>query len=173
MRALRRLHRVSIHHRYHPCLQSTTFLTITSCRWVQTTYGIPPGRLTEGTIENGHKTVKLIKNNFARSHSYKAELTDIMVGSNWRADLMLAWEATKGQQYRYGNIRKSSSKTEVVEENKKAEEAMDVVEETGEGDQGLDEAEEEEMEEEDEVVFAPFPTAEDAAEENADDNAEK
>ena len=33
--------------------------------WVQQNFNIPPGQLTEGTIERGHKNIKLCKVSFS------------------------------------------------------------------------------------------------------------
>ena len=108
-------------------------MTLSPCRWVQQELGIPPGRLTEGTIECGHKMVKLLKTSFsrclsnlhllhlhlhlhplARNHSYKAENFDILTGCSWRSDPLVLWEGAIGQKYRHGNIRRSSADMELA-----------------------------------------------------------
>lgn len=76
---------------------------------MQTTYGFPPGCLTEGTLERGHGRVKLNVTCFSRNHSYKAENQDVMVRCLWCTDPLLLWERDFGQQIKAGNLRPRSS----------------------------------------------------------------
>ena len=65
---------------------------------MQETYNIPPGRLTEGTIERGHGRVKLITICFSRNTSFKAEITDVLTRCLWASDVLLLWERHYGQK---------------------------------------------------------------------------
>ena len=87
---------------------------------MQTTYNIPPGCLTEGSIEPGHQNLKKCKSCFSRSafliitviyliprnDSFKGENYDIMVHCSCISDILLHWEREHGQQIKPGYMKK-------------------------------------------------------------------
>ena len=87
---------------------------------MQTTYNIPPGCLTEGSIEHGHQNLKKCKSCFSRSafliitliyliprnDLFKGENHDIMVHCSWISDVLLHWEREHGQQIKPGYMKK-------------------------------------------------------------------
>ena len=97
---------------------------------MQTTYNIPPGCLTEGSIEHGHQNLKKCKSCFSRSafliitliyliprnDSFKGENHDIMVCCSWSSDVLLLWEKEHGHVIKPGYMKKM--KTAEVAESK-------------------------------------------------------
>ena len=86
-------------------------------RWVQETYDLPPGALTESTIETGHKVTKMARKRFSRKMSYSKEHRDILQRGLWTSDPILHYESTVLQNFQPGNIRKSKKKKRNILEN--------------------------------------------------------
>jgi len=115
---------------------------------VQETYGIPPGCLTEGTLELNHKMFKkyqkkaslgksltllsltvLAKTIFLlRNNSYKSQNQDIMVRCSWTSDPLLLWESEKGQKIKPGYMRTTEEKTEESVEPEGSKESEETLE---------------------------------------------
>jgi hypothetical protein len=107
---------------------------------VQDIFAVPPGRLTEGTLETGHQVSKRNQNCFAwfvhvfhisllifpsigaiikiyfRNFSYKAALIDIMVRGQWSSDALLLWEKVVGQEIKPGYLKKRREDLKRLEE---------------------------------------------------------
>ena len=72
---------------------------------------MPPGCLTEGTLERGHQH-KMCKNQFSRNNLFKSENQDILDRTSWYTDPVLLWEHYVGQVLKVGKLRpRKSSKS--------------------------------------------------------------